>query len=41
MEQYFEDISVATPGFEEFRKEACAFKVGFGLAQTEVGDAGY
>ncbi|KAG6380182.1 hypothetical protein JVT61DRAFT_8271 [Boletus reticuloceps] len=26
IEQYFEDVSTSMPGFEEFRKEACAFK---------------
>ncbi|KAH0831186.1 hypothetical protein J3R83DRAFT_13763 [Lanmaoa asiatica] len=26
MERYFEDVSTNMPGFEEFRREACAFK---------------
>ena len=39
MEHFFEDIATSMPGLEEFRKDACAFKVGFPRMQIRIGDA--
>ena len=40
MERYFEDVSTNMPGFEEFRREACAFKVCVWSNEIHVSDQG-